>query len=134
MFSQKGFISNIVWSLNWRFWTLLYKVLIKCDRYSREETIQGRKLLKNRRFLLRKLFKGGNYSRAETIRGNTVYAYVGVLWPWNKGARKVHLECRKCVDLGLRLSSKRIQKFYTILFNLLQFASTFYIGISYTKD
>ena len=45
---------------------------IKCDHYSREETIQGRKLLNNRRFLLRKLFKGGKYSRAETIRGNTV--------------------------------------------------------------
>ena len=40
--------------------------------YSKEETIQGRKLLKNRRFWPRKLFKEGNYSRAETIWGNTV--------------------------------------------------------------
>ena len=45
---------------------------IKCDNYSREETIQGRKLLNNRWFLLRQLFKGDNYSREETIRGNTV--------------------------------------------------------------
>ena len=42
--------------------------------YSREETIQGRKVLIIRRFLLRKLFKGGKYSREETICGNTVCA------------------------------------------------------------
>jgi hypothetical protein len=49
---------------------------IKCDYYSRAETIQGRKLLSIRRFRPRKLFKGGNYSRAETIRGITVHKYV----------------------------------------------------------
>ena len=49
-----------------------------CGNYSRAETIQGRKLLIVRRFLLRKLFKGGNYSRAETIRGNTVCKYVNI--------------------------------------------------------
>ena len=43
--------------------------------YSREETIQGRKLLIIRRFWLRKLFKGGNYSREETIWGNTVFKF-----------------------------------------------------------
>jgi hypothetical protein len=46
-----------------------------CDNYSREESIQGRKLLNNRRFWLRKLFKGGKYSREETIRGNTVCTF-----------------------------------------------------------
>jgi len=40
----------------------------RCGNYSREETIQGRKL-----------FKGGNYSRAETIRGNTVYELTELL-------------------------------------------------------
>ena len=56
------------------FWLVLYVLFIwlKCDYYSREETIQGRKLLIIRRFLMRKLFKGGKYSREETIRGNTV--------------------------------------------------------------
>ena len=56
--------------------SILYVLFIwlKCDYYSREETIQGRKLLIFRRFLLRKLFKGGKYSREETIRGNTVVA------------------------------------------------------------
>ena len=48
------------------FWKL------KCGNYSREETIQGRKLLINRRFKVRQLFKGDNYSREETIRGNKV--------------------------------------------------------------
>ena len=47
-------------------------IWLECDYYSREETIQGRKLLIIRRFLLRKLFKGGKYSREETICGNTV--------------------------------------------------------------
>ena len=48
--------------------------LFKWGNYSREEIIQGRKLLIIRRFWLRKLFKGGNYSREETIWGNTVSA------------------------------------------------------------
>ena len=34
-----------------------------CGNYSKEETIQGRKVLNDRRFSLRKLFKGGNYMR-----------------------------------------------------------------------
>ena len=46
--------------------------LFYCDKYSRETTIQGRKLLISRTFLVRQLFKGDNYSREETIRGNTV--------------------------------------------------------------
>ena len=48
------------------FWNL------RCDNYSRETTIQGRKLLISKTFLVRQLFKGDNYSREETIRGNTV--------------------------------------------------------------
>ena len=47
--------------------------LFKWGNYSKEETIQGRKLLIIRRFWPRKLFKGGNYSREEIIWGNTVY-------------------------------------------------------------
>ena len=43
-----------------------------CDKYLRETSIQGRKLLITRTFLVRQLFKGDNYSREETIRGNTV--------------------------------------------------------------
>ena len=35
----------------------------QCDNYSRETTIQGRKLLIIRTFCVRQLFKGGNYSR-----------------------------------------------------------------------
>ena len=51
--------------------------LFYCDKYSRETTIQGRKLLISRTFLVRQLFKGDNYSREETIRGNTVcHTYV----------------------------------------------------------
>ena len=50
--------------------------LFKWGNYSKEETIQGRKLLIIRRFWLRKLFKGGNYSREETIWGNTVYVEI----------------------------------------------------------
>ena len=46
--------------------------LFYCDKYSRETTIQGRKLLISRTFLVRQVFKGDNYSREETIRGNTV--------------------------------------------------------------
>ena len=49
---------------------------IKCDNFSRAETIQGRKLLIIRRFWLWKLFKGGNYSRAETICRNTVFWFL----------------------------------------------------------
>ena len=49
------------------FWNL------RCDNYSRETTIQGRKLLISKTFLVRQLFKGDNYSREDTIRGNTVY-------------------------------------------------------------
>ena len=63
--------------------------LFKGGNYSRAETIQGRKLLIVRRFLLRKLFKGGNYSRAETIRGNTVYEINGLP---NKSCPQVTLE------------------------------------------
>ena len=48
------------------FWNL------RCDNYSRETTIQGRKLLISKTFLVRQVFKGDNYSREETIRGNTV--------------------------------------------------------------
>ena len=46
--------------------------LYSWGNYSKEETIQGRKLLIIRRVWPRKLFKGGNYSREETIWGNTV--------------------------------------------------------------
>ena len=70
--------------------------------YSRAETIQGRKLLIFRRFLLRKLFKGGNYSRAETIRGNTV---TGI----NKEGEKI-LEIKKQEDRFWRVGWKKIQK------------------------
>ena len=48
------------------FWNL------RCDNYSRETTIQGRKLLISKTFLVRQVFKGDNYSKEETIRGNTV--------------------------------------------------------------
>ena len=48
------------------FWNL------RCDNYSRETTIQGRKLLIRKTFLVRQVFKGDKYSREETIRGNTV--------------------------------------------------------------
>ena len=51
-------------------------IWLECDYYSREETIQGRKLLIIRRFLLRKLFIGGKYSREEIIRWNTVFHIV----------------------------------------------------------
>ena len=40
--------------------------------YSREEIIQGRKLVSIKTSKGRKLFKGGNYIRADTIKGNTV--------------------------------------------------------------
>ena len=46
--------------------------VFKGDNYSRETTIQGRKLLISSPYLLPQLFKGDNYSREETIRGNTV--------------------------------------------------------------
>ena len=52
------------------FWNL------RCDNYSRETTIQGRKLLISKAFLVRQVFKGDNYSREETIRGNTVFKKV----------------------------------------------------------
>ena len=52
------------------FWNL------RCDNYSRETTIQGRKLLISKTFLVRQVFKGDNYSREETIRGNTVHTYL----------------------------------------------------------
>ena len=45
---------------------------IKGGNYSREETIQGRKLVSKKASKGRKLFKGGNYIRADTIQGNTV--------------------------------------------------------------
>ena len=51
------------------FWNL------RCDNYSRETTIQGRKLLISKTFLVRQVFKGDNYSREETIRGNTVFQF-----------------------------------------------------------
>ena len=54
------------------FWNL------RCDNYSRETTIQGRKLLISKTFLVRQVFKGDNYSREETIRGNTVFCSVYV--------------------------------------------------------
>ena len=41
-----------------------------------ETTIQGRKLLISRTFLVRQVFKGDNYSREETIRGNTVHTVI----------------------------------------------------------
>ena len=41
--------------------------LFKGGNYSREETIQGRKLLIIRRFWPRKQFKGGKYSREKSI-------------------------------------------------------------------
>ena len=53
------------------FWNL------RCDNYSRETTIQGRKLLISKTFLVRQVFKGDNYSREETIRGNTVFELHG---------------------------------------------------------
>ena len=70
---KRVFITNLVLRLKFKLKQKSLELFyIKCDHYSREETIQGRKLLNNRRFWLRKLFKGGKYSRAETIRGNTV--------------------------------------------------------------
>ena len=51
------------------FWNL------RCDNYSRETTIQGRKLLISKTFLVRQVFKGDNYSREETIRGNMVDSF-----------------------------------------------------------
>ena len=53
------------------------------DNYSRETTIQGRKLLNSRTFRVRQLFKGDNYSREETIRGNTV-GIVQKVYEWSK--------------------------------------------------
>ena len=41
--------------------------LFKWGNYSKEETIQGRKLLLIRKICPRKLFKGGKYSSEETI-------------------------------------------------------------------
>ena len=52
------------------------KCTFQCDKYSRETTIQGRKLLITRTFLVRQVFKGDNYSREETIRGNTVCIFL----------------------------------------------------------
>ena len=52
------------------------QIYIRCDDYSREETIQRRKLLINRSFWLRKLFKGGKYSREETICGNKRFSFL----------------------------------------------------------
>ena len=49
-----------------------------CDKYSRATTIQGRKLLISRTFLVRQVFKGDNYSREETIRGNTVVVFIKI--------------------------------------------------------
>ena len=40
----------------------------RCGKYSREETIQERKL-----------FKGGNYSREETIQGQKLYEEIRYL-------------------------------------------------------
>ena len=60
-------LTSYLWILN-----ALANFNINCDNYSKEETIQGRKLLIIRRFWVRKQFKGGKCSREETIRGNTV--------------------------------------------------------------
>ena len=53
--------------------------LIKGGKYSREETIKGRKLVSIKALKGRKLFKGGNYMRADTIQGNTVRLIVDFL-------------------------------------------------------
>ena len=46
--------------------------VIKGGNHSREETIQGPKLVSKKASKGRKLFKGGKYIRADTIQGNTV--------------------------------------------------------------
>ena len=55
---------------------LLIIGLFECDNYSREKTIQGRKLLIIRTFWVRQLFKGDNYSRETTILGRKLFAEV----------------------------------------------------------
>ena len=52
------------------------RILIEGGNYSREETIQGRKLVSKKASKGRKLFKGGNYIRADTIQGNTVVTII----------------------------------------------------------
>ena len=55
-----------------------YILLLSIFMYISETTIQGRKLIINRTFLARQVFKGDNYSREETICGNTVYHNKGL--------------------------------------------------------
>ena len=71
----------------------------KCNKCSREETIQRRQLLIIRKFLLPKLFKGEKYLREETIRGNTVYSF----WPIKKVMYK-----RTWTDASRGLSHKHL--------------------------
>ena len=61
----------------------MYTFYVHCDNYSKETTIQGRKLLTCRTFLVQQVFKGDKYSREETIRGNTV-VYTGLWAVWAK--------------------------------------------------
>ena len=49
----------------------LVRKVFKGDNYSRETTIQGRKLLIIRTFLVQQVFKGDNHLREEAIRGTT---------------------------------------------------------------
>ena len=44
-----------------------------CGSYSREETIQGRKLFKGGNYLLLGGFDRGNYSKEESIQGRKLY-------------------------------------------------------------
>ena len=81
---------NVLWELTQyfcfrKFDSILGSVNFKCQKstfikirlfYTYTATIiQGRKLLINRTFWVRQLFKGDNYSREETIRGNTVFFF-----------------------------------------------------------
>ena len=61
-----------IFEAEWKYKLVSIKCTFQCDKYTRETTIQGRKLLIIRTFLVRQVFKGDNYSREETVRGNTV--------------------------------------------------------------
>ena len=65
-----------IFEVEWKYKLVSIKCTFQCDKYSRETTTQGRKLLIIRTFLVRQVFKGDNYSREETIRGNTVSVFV----------------------------------------------------------
>jgi hypothetical protein len=60
---------------------------MKCDNYSRAETIQGRKLFKGGNYYLLGVFDRRNYSREENIQGQKVFK--GRNYSWKYGINNI---------------------------------------------